>query len=510
MDREQFKLSVQLFKVIGQTRLSSGKSLREELQLGQNVSFWDILAPYLVLYRFSLLFKSDANKSIWREWLMYNFRPLKGLAAQIKDVASSLPCQNAKLCKQWPADKRVALFLGFTSTFYRDVLRPVAEALTKENNVRVIVLEHNSFWGHWNKDIDKLTQGMLKRARALQKMLTGKNQLSVLIKGFPLGSFQYFALSKEFDWIFWRELKRLIPMFAVAKHILEKHQPALIVSADDADQRCKIYSLLAKEEGIPALLVQQGLTDSDYPEWLFFSQSKIAAMGESSASDIASQGVSRERIVVTGNPGFDNLVLPEIDACFSLRKKLGLVSKDKMVLFASQPYCTGVFNAPDMRRTMIKAIAEAVTLLKDVKLIIKPHPGDNIRELKELMGKFPQVVMLDRKADISLLIKACDVLVTFFSTVALQALYTGKPVINVNFPGSGGMNLYSESGATWEARSTEEIAAHIQRLTGENKKAEILIREPARQSFFNRMAYSNDGKATERVLRVVSDMLQLA
>ena len=117
-------------------------------------------------------------------------------------------------------------------------------------------------------------------------------------------------------------------------------------------------------------------------------------------------------------------------------------------------------------------------------------------------------MIVDRKIDILPLIKACDVLVTFFSTAALQALYAGKPVINVDFPDSGGLKLYSQSGATWVAHSANEIVTHILNLTNENREAEILSKEDKRNKFLHQMAYSSDGQATERVLKVALNMLK--
>jgi CDP-glycerol glycerophosphotransferase (TagB/SpsB family) len=234
-------------------------------------------------------------------------------------------------------------------------------------------------------------------------------------------------------------------------------------------------------------------------------------MGQTSRADMIEQGVLPEQIIVTGNPGFDRLVLPEPDVCSRLRSTLGLLDGQKMILFASQPYYVSVFNTSHVRRKMINAIVQAACLLENVRLVIKPHPGDNIRELKRLIGKAPRVVIVDQAMDISPLIKTCDVLITFFSTVALQALYAGKPVINVDFPNSGGAGatIYAESGATWIARSTDEIATHIQNLTNETRNKEISSREAARQRFLYHMVYIPDGQATERVLKVVLNMLQL-
>jgi len=416
------------------------------------------------------------------------------------------------------------LFLGFVPTFYRDVLRPVAESLATKERIQIVVIgerqnlredvfanekiRFQSLWEHWNNDAANFAKIMSKQLQVVQNLFFNRTQLETVVQNI-VGDFARFALKKEFYWLFWREFKRLIPQIAVAKHILDKHRPTLIISADDADQRCRIYSLLAREKGIPSLLVQQGLTSRAYPEWLFFSQTAVAAMGQTSRGDMIAQGVPSEKIVLTGHPGFDHLALPEPELCTRIRRDLGLLEGQKMVLFASQPYYVGVFNTPEIRKAMINAIVQACGFLKNIKLVVKPHPGDNIREIKNVVGKAPLVRIVDQKTDVSPLIKACDILITFHSTVALQAIYAGKPVINLDFPNSGVQSLYSESGATWIARSSDEVSVHIRNLSGEFRNKEIASRETARQRFLCDWVYLPDGRATERVLKIVENMLQI-
>ena len=522
MNENRFEQAVRLSQSLGEMEVGSGKNLFEELCLGQDISLWEVVAPYMALYRFPLLFSSDGGSRPWRERLKYYVRPYRGVAARFRDSVVSPPQRTVRGCQEWPENRRTLLFLGFVPTFYRDVLRPVAEALATGKGMRVVVIgegtnllettpaaekvQFQSLWDHWDTGTDNDSQRMLTRLQILQKSFFHSNQFKETRN--VGGKVDGFGLTREFYWLFWREFKRLILQMAVAGHILEKHRPALIVSADDADQRCRIYSLLAREKGIPTLLVQQGLTKREYPEWRFFSQTALAAMGSRSRDDMIAQGVSPEKITLTGHPGFDHLAFPQPVLCARVRADLGVLEGWKMVLFVSQPYYVGVFNTPGIRQDMIKAIVQACGSLKDTKLIVKPHPGDDVRELKGLFGKAPKAVVVDRVTDIVPLVKACDVVVTFFSTVALQALYAGRPVVNVDFPGSGGQRLYEESGATWIARSTDDIAAHIRTLIGKAGDKEISSREAARQQFLYNMAYLPDGKATERVVKVALNILR--
>jgi len=522
MDEDRFKLAVRLTKSLGEMKVGTGTMLSEELRLGQKISLWEVVASYLTMYRFPLLFSNDNGGNTSREKLKYWLRPYRGLLARLRDSVASKSVRSATACEKWPERGTTVLFLGFMPNYYRDVLRPVAETLSNREGMQAVVVgmdrnlptgnlpggevQYQSIWDHWTPETDVLSQNMLKHLKILQKSFFSSSQLEVLNDTGEKAN--VFGLNREFIWLFWREFKRLIDLMVVAEHILEKHKPALIVSADDADQRCRIYSLLAREMGIPALLVQQGLTESDYPEWRFFSQTVVAAMGSGSQRDMIAQGVPHERITVTGHPGFDILASPQPDLCASVRADLGVRNGEKMILFVSQPYYVGTFNTPEIRQEMIRAIVQACSLVKNNRLVVKPHPGDDLRDLKGLIGSATQTMMADQTMDIVPLVKACDVVVTFFSTVALQAIYAGRPVVNVAFPGSGGLQLYEQSGATWVARSQDEIEINIRKLIGKDGMVEFKSRERARRNFLREMAYLPDGQATKRVLDLALNLIQ--
>lgn len=520
MNELQFKKSVELFKVLGEMKVHSKSDIRSELRLGQEISLWDVMATYMVLYRFPLLFNSSSYSLYNR--LKHFLWPFRGLIKRLRDSLVSRPPKNINNCMNCSNSNSIVLFLGFTPTFYRDVLHPVAKLLTTRHNIQVVVIGDNqenltgdvsndllrfhSIWDHWNDDVKYESKIMLGQLKRLYDPLLSKIELITINQGVKTKS-MITLLRHEFKWLFWYELRRLISQFSIAKHILEKHRPILIVSADDADQRCRIYSLLANEKNIPTVLVQQGLTRKTYPEWIFFSHKIVAAMGEGSREEIISQGVLDEQVVVTGHPGFDRLIVQEPDLYAHIKAKLGVKHGQKMVLFASQPHFVGVFNSPQIRKLMIKAVLNSANSFQNIKLIIKPHPSENIRELKRLLGKSNEVIIVDKTLDISLLIKACDVLITFFSTSALEALYAGKPVINVEFADSGGNRIFSESGATWVARSQNEIATLLKIFSNENIKEEIAKKETKRQHFIHKSAHFPDGRATERVVDVLLGLL---
>ena len=521
VDRK-FEQAVKLAHVLGETRLNAGHTLREALCLDQRISLWDVISTFLVLYRFPLLFLPDHGRSAWMRRLAYRLRPYRGLTARFKDAVASDRRRGGTNCAEWSVGPRTVLFVCFTKSFYREVLQPVAHALATRGLAKVVVLHDwpeatvpaenggvsfRSIREHHDRGVDEAQRRLMRDLRMLRESLFGKRQFDRLMDGVRsrVGDVN---VRSEFSWLFWREFVRLAPHVALAELIMFRHRPAMIVSADDADQRCRVYSLMARAAGIPSLLIQQGLSFSDYPEWRFLSHDRVAAMGESSRRDLMAQGVDPERIVVTGHPGFDTFASTDPGIADKIRNDLGIPQEHRLVLFASQPSYVGAFDQPQKRTDMIKAVVKVVGAMKDVTLVIKPHPGEKRKELAALVGKARQVVLVDGAVSIAPLIKACDVFITFFSTTALQALYAGKPVISIDIPGSGGGHLYTDSQATWVARSPEELTEHVANLLSVNKGEYAMAKAVARQRFLREMACLPDGKATERIVGLVVDSLE--
>jgi len=517
-----FENSLWLFDTLGAMELAASGDLRQELRFGRDVSLWDVIGPYLALYRFPLLFPSAERRPSWRLYVRSCLWPYCGLAGHFRDLLGADPHRSAAACARWSADKPTVLFLAFSPTYYRDVLHPVAELLAREGPLRGVVLgygpspgvtwesgdrlRYESIWHHWDRDVEGQARMMVRLLARTQRLVFARADFPE-VGSMANGNVNLAALRREFRWLFWREFRRLIPQMAVATHVLNRHHPAIIVSADDADQRCRVYSLMARALAIPSLIVQQGFTDPGYPDWRLFSGEAIAAMGPLSLDAQVKQGIPAERITLTGHPGFDRLLSSEPEACRGLRTRLGVACGETMLLFASQPYYVGAFRTPEIRRDMITAISTAAGSVKNIRMIVKPHPNEHVRELRGLIGTPAWITMVDQKEDITPLIRACDVLITFFSQSALQALYAGKPVINVDFPNSGGARLYSESGATWTARSPDEIVVQLRKLTGANRESEIASRDTARRRFVRQWAYQPDGLASERVARLIFGLI---
>jgi len=409
------------------------------------------------------------------------------------------------------------LTLAFWPTHFRDVLAPVLREMAPRVGESLAVVAEEalslglaparfaSIWQYWDAVAAAAVRTNLGRQRAVARALRAPGGLEELLRREEL-PFSAPVVRRLLLARLRKEFRRLARIAALAARILEGERPRLVIYSDDSDPRCRVFSLQAAQRNVPTLLVQQGIASAAYPEWKFFSAGTVAAMGPTSREAMVSQGVAPGRIVLTGNPGFDRLVVRAPEEGAAVRRRLGLDQDRRMLLFASQPYRAGAFRSPEARSEMIAAIGNAMRAVPEVQLVAKAHPAEDPRELAQLLGP-GLCALLGPGEDIIPLIKASDIFMTFFSQTALQALCAGKPVLNVAFPGAGGMDLYERSGATWVARNEREIMECLRRLAGAGAPALRAGREAARREFVRAWAQADDGRAAARTAQLAFDRM---
>lgn len=522
-DIETFEASVRLFRSLGETLLKSGHTLAEDLKLGGEVSLWDVVAPYETLYRLPTFIGTAADALSPRQqasrrllWMV------RRLGAHVRNNAAPLPLRM-RPPEAFGSGRRTLMFLGFAPLFYRDVLAAVAAEFCDRDDYQCLAVtlrpsgfladllrggsvRQRSIYDYWGQRDQAEYDVLLGRLAAVRGLALNLTETKLPYEGIGLPVNQA-LLQDELSWLFWSEFKRLIPLMVGARSIITNDKPAMIITADDADQRSRAFCLTARTLGVPTLVVQQGITSAHYPEWKFFGADRIAAMGPKSRDALVAQGVSADKITITGHPGFDCLIAPAADEVAATRSACSTPSGLKMVVFASQPGYVGAFSSNSARREMIKAVLEAAEKTAGMILILKPHPSESLSEIKALAKPFRQTNVVDQKIPIAKLIAACDVFVTFFSQTGIEALIAGKPVINVRFPGSTGESYYIETGATCLVQTADELQRQLARLTGMERNAEMALREAAKANLLREWTYLNDGHSARRVGRLIADIL---
>jgi len=513
---KQLEHSAEIVKSWGQSRLSNGKSLTEQLTF-DGLSLWDVMAPVMALYYVPVALSGPRTPSH-----LQRLRPHVSLAK--RNVLNLITrWRNRYRCDVKSPQRSTYLFMGFNGYMYRDVLQPVAEHLAHSKGQECVVIHDElhlrdapksmdsvrsqSIWEHWNVEVEKEANTLSLQMRAAIAELNKMAAFRLIIQ--VDGVSMWPQMQNAFNWLFHFHLPLLVPQVAIARHILKRHRPSLIISADvAADPRKRLYSLLGPQLNIPLLEVQFAPTGKDGVEWQFLSATCVATWCESTRQGLLEHGVLAERISITGSPRHDSLVNVKADEVIKTRARLGIPDGYAMVLCAST-YQTKEYNSlsdPELLVSMKRAVFKAAGQLDRLCLVVKPHPLENVEETKLLIGSERNIILVSPKDDIRELTKACDAFLGFGSAATVDAMIVNKLIICPVFPGWVWSDMFVKSDAVLLPNSDEEVLSSLRSIVDgsvDKLKSEL---EPARLVFLQKWTDKIDGRSSERAAMLAMEI----
>jgi hypothetical protein len=269
----------------------------------------------------------------------------------------------------------------------------------------------------------------------------------------------------------------------------------------------------SRAAGVASLAIQHGIL---YPKYYSYRHDpdeadcplpdRTAVFGEAARRLLVSLGHYRpESLSVTGSPKFDDLVrsASAVDRG-ALRASLGALDHDRLVVVASR--FRGIRQTHQSIGSAFPALARAVEELGNVLCLVKPHPAEPAAPyeavIRELRAR--RVRVLSPSSDLMELIQAADALVTVESLSAVEALVLDRPVLVLNMPTN--LREMVDQGVALGVGSGEDPAPALRDVLFD---AEIRGRlEAARRLYLSDVARGVDGRATERILALVHEMVE--
>ncbi|MEW6719242.1 MAG: CDP-glycerol glycerophosphotransferase family protein [Thermodesulfobacteriota bacterium] len=507
-----FHRSADLVKAWGEAVLPGGGTVAEALTV-EGIPFWDVVSPSFAIAHVSRALsrppREPAGKAFLRRIVRCAYR--SGVDARIRAFAGDVGGGR------WP-DRPPFVFLGFSNYMYRETLQPVAARLSRRSDTPVVVLDDRfpsrreriarartalSLWEYRDGEAARVAREMRGRLESAAARIVSPAALPGIVRA---GGMSWPDFRDSFHWLFRFCLPLLADQAAVALRVMRRHRPALLLSTDVNDPRNRVFCHAGKAAGVKTLEIQFALYDEQSIEWRFFVSDHLAATGESNLRVATDHGVPADRATVTGSPRYDDAAETREDFVREIRRSLGVPDGRKMVLFASHPYVYGFFGCPEIRRDMIRALLDAVRTREELCLIVKPHPTENPAELSKLSRGMRNVRLAEKTLDIRDLIRAADAFVSFASTSTFHALVMRKPAISLEFPGGNTCPLFERSGATLVAGSAEQVESLMESVRNGDIGERTASLEAARQELLGRWFHRLDGRAAERIERIVLDM----
>jgi UDP-N-acetylglucosamine:LPS N-acetylglucosamine transferase len=161
----------------------------------------------------------------------------------------------------------------------------------------------------------------------------------------------------------------------------------------------------------------------------------------------------------------------------------------------------------DISNRLAYTVIKAMTKLPEYYLIIKIHPEEKIDFYQKLLNQFGLKALIVEDIELlydlislsELVISAED------STVGLQVTMLHKPLICVNLSKLPHCQDYAEKGVAIGVRHEEDLLPTIKSIIEDEKIRKKLERN--RKRYIYEHAYKQDGKASERVVKLINKIL---
>ncbi len=433
-----------------------------------------------------------------------------------------------------PPEKKVALWQEFNVKKLKESLKKASEIaedaffVRKKPGAKTVFVRSRCYLGkiHKKMQLDKSLNVVSLDNFLVKKLLNPVNFLAYMKaraekRAFFMKAFEKYQSSPSFreklvfeEMNFAKALDQYMPIFSerawpeftfLIDNLLkefEKKKPSGILLWEDLVPFERICTLIAKKTGTKSLVAQHGLfgPNEKKGDWISgyapLIADKIAVWGNQAKNDLVSHQVEAERIVVTGGLRLDALhnrkFNPEL-----LRKQFGVKKGEKMIVLSAE----GITFDTDIMNQIIEWIRKDLGKTPKKHFVTKVKKGfEDKKKWQKRLGSNAKVV-----SDIDLyeLLNACDVIIGKVSTLGLEGMILGKPFISfgVHMPPN---NNYKGKGVIRVKNRKELIKATGIALSGKNRKRF----EKEMEKFVYKIAYKQDGKATERAIALMKKMME--
>ena len=298
------------------------------------------------------------------------------------------------------------------------------------------------------------------------------------------------------------------------KRAIEIEKPDLILITCEYCMLGRAAVVAGKLKGVPTLAVQHGnispqdiayyhpaeeISDEIAPQYCPIP-CKTAVYSPYDSELLLNIGhYPPDSVVVTGSSRYD--ILNHADKIYDKNKifeDLGLDTDKKMIVWTTQTH--GLPLEENVQN--ISAVYSSINSLEDIQLVIKLHPGEDQRAVLYKKNKSIKPVIVDGKVDTYALLYACDLMITRHSTTATEAVILNKPVIALNLSGEPDPVEYVKEGVALGVYNEKDLKPAILKLL----KDDTDLAEN-REKYIEKYLYKIDGKATERVISLIEEMI---
>ncbi|ODM27454.1 capsular biosynthesis protein [Clostridium sp. Bc-iso-3] len=273
------------------------------------------------------------------------------------------------------------------------------------------------------------------------------------------------------------------PINSMEKILSYEKPDVTVVTCGKRAEKAAAFS--ANKMGINVVRIVDLLKEN----WRIPYKAKVCVLNDYAKASILSSNkdLDEQNVFVTGQPNIELNYTKELLDDFI--EKYNLDKFDKVISFFSQPNIA-------YRDEVLVGFIELLQKRRNFMGIWKIHPNEQLDLYKKYIDILPSNLLILKEEDTNLILKESDLVITFFSTVGLQAIAADKPLITVNFSKTPHPVEYDKLGCALLVKNIAEFEDAINLLI-ENSNLHARFHEARKKLMPPRKAAENIANVIE-------------
>jgi hypothetical protein len=289
------------------------------------------------------------------------------------------------------------------------------------------------------------------------------------------------------------------------RSILSSLEIDFMLVLEDMNPLGKARVAVAHSLGIPSAVVQHGFYGKNVTIPYTAPWAKYNFIwGPGFIDHFVRVGFPKEDIKITGVTSVDIIFEGKFtkDGLGPLMDELGVPKGKRIVLWTTVPTYGGILERS--LRHYEHDIRGVFKIMKDRPevLVIKPHQLESVQTYKEIAAEVGYSPVICDK-HLAELLSASDVVIASNTTVGLQALLAGKPLIMFTSQKEGDFYGYTDHGVAEPAFSLSELPGALDKAL----KEDYVPDKKAIEGFLEKYAPKRDGSGMTKVVDYIIEIL---